>query len=276
MMDHDERVDRASFTYRWRGNHHVTVERPEEDGVTTIDLRLARKGKGQPRQAVLQQARLLKSHIDGHKTALAEHGWDDDDTTRFATSIAAVESAVGERAEVSNESDKTTKNEQAALDAVKAFVRRLRLALPRVLREQASLGVTASSFAVETPWGRSTPKAIAYLIQIRSAVVVLDEPLKKHFAGKKASDVLDAVKALLEKADTDQESAQVAGPVETQALNEAVGRLLEEIEDVIRAGKSAFDGNATMAAQFNKDLILRARRHKNDAPGESPAEPPKP
>lgn len=238
--------------------------------MTTIDQRLARKGKGQPRQTVLQQARVLQNLINEHQTALAAHGWDNGDSARFATSIAAAETALGGRADASNESDNKTKSEQAALDAVKAFSRRLRLALPRVLRDNAALGVTISSFAVDTPWGRSTPRAIAYLIKIRSAVEKLDAPLAKYFGGAKASDELDAVKAALEQADTDQESAQAAGPVETQALNEAIGRLLEDIEDVIRAGKSAFDGNATMVASFNKDLILRARRQKKDAPDEAP------
>jgi hypothetical protein len=254
----------------------VTVKRPEEDEVTTIDERLARKGKGQPRQAVLQQARLLLALVREHQTALTGHGWDTGDTTRFATSIAAAETAAGGRADVSNESNSKTKGEQAAIDAVKAFLRRLRRALPRVLRDNAALGVTATSFAVDEPLKRSTPKAIAYLIKIRSAVEKLDAPLTKHFGGAKASVELDTVKAALEKTDTDQESAQLAGPIETQALNEAVGRLLEDIEDIIRAGKSAFDGNATMAASFNKDLILRARRQKKDEPEDPPGGTPNP
>lgn len=61
--------------------------------------------------------------------------------------------------------------------------------------------------------------------------------------------------------DTDQETVQ--------ALHEAMGRVLEDIEDLIRAGKSAFDGKATMAAKFNKDLILRARRRKKDEAGKT-------
>ena len=134
------------------------------------------------------------------------------------------------------------------------------------------MGVAATSFALDEPLKRSTPRTIAYLIKIRSAVETLDVPLMKHFGGAKASVELDTVKAALEQADTDQESAQAAGPVETQALNESVGRLLEDIEDIIRAGKSAFDGNAIVAAQFNKDLILRARRYNKDASDE-PAKP---
>ena len=238
--------------------------------MTTIDQRLARKGKGQPRQAVLQQARILQKLAEEHKDALAAHGWDENDTTRLADDLTAVETALGGRAETTNEAEHTTKSEQAALDRVKAFLRRLRLALPRVLRANAPAGVTMESFAVNDLLRRSTPKTIAYLIKIRAAVEALDEPLKKHFGGKKASAELDTVKAALEKADTDQETAQASGPLETQALHEAVGRLLEDIEDLIRAGKSAFDGQATQAAQFNKDLILRARGRKKDGPSSEP------
>jgi len=238
--------------------------------MTTIDERLARKGKGQPRRAVLQQARVLLGLIPGHKTALEGHGWDDGDTTRFANNITVAETTLGGRADVSNDSDNKTKGEQAALDVVKAYLRRLRLALPRVLRDNAALGVTMAQFAVDEPLQRSTPRTVAYLIQIRAAVEKLDEPLKKHFGGKKASAELNAVKTALEEADTDQESAQTLGPVETQKLNEVIGRLLEDIEDIIRAGKSAFEGQATIAAQFNKDLILRARRNKEDENNEPP------
>jgi hypothetical protein len=221
---------------------------------------------------VLQQARVLQKLAIEHKEALADHGWDDGDATQFASRIEALEAALGGRAQATNESDHQTKSEQSELDAVKAFLRRLRLALPRVLRENTASGITATAFAVETPWGRSTPKAIAYLIKIRPAVLALDASLKKYFAGKNASDVLDTVKLALEKADTDQESAQAEGPVETQALNATVGQVLEDVEDVIRAGKSAFDGDAPRLALFNKDLILRARGHNKD----EPTEPPKP
>lgn len=117
---------------------------------------------------------------------------------------------------------------------------------------------------MDEPLRRSTPTILAYLIKIRSAVVTLDGPLKKYFGGKTASAELDAVKAALETTDTEQEASRTSGPVETQALYEAVGRLVEDIEDVIRAGKSAFDGDSAMRARFNKDLILRARRAKKD------------
>ncbi len=243
--------------------------------MTIIDQRLARKGKGQPRQAVLQQARVLEKHAEENQLALSEHGWDSSDTARFVTNIKNLETALEGRAESASDAEVATKSEQAAHDAVKAYLRRLRLALPRVLRANPNAGVTMDAFAVDDQLRRSTPRTIAYLLKIRAAVLTLDEPLKKHFGGQKASDELDAVKAALEKADTDQEAAVASGPMETQALHEAMGRVLEDIEDLIRAGKSAFDGQATKAALFNKDLILRARGRKKAQP---PAEttPPTP
>lgn len=236
--------------------------------MTAIDERLARKGKGQPRRAVLQQARVLQALVVEHGTTLAGHGWDADDSVRFATNIALAEAALGGRSDTANDADQKTKGEQAALDDAKGFLRRLRWALPRVIRDNPDAGVSMASFALDAPLTRSTPRMVAYLIKIRPAVTKLDAALKKHFGGAVASALLDAAKTALENADTEQETAHAAGPVETRALNEAIGRLLEDIEDVVRAGKSAFDGNATMMSRFNKDLILRARGRK--PPEEAP------
>lgn len=238
----------------------------------TIDQRLARKGKGQPRLALLQQARILHALAVEHKDVLAEHGWDANDTTKLNDDTTGLEQLLGGRADVANEAEQSTKAEHAALDAVKGYLRRLRLALPRVLRDN-SLGISMDTFAVPDSMRRSTPRIIGYLVRIRPAVEKLDGALLKYFGGKKASEELDVVKAALEKADTDQETAVASGPVETLALYEAMGRLLEDIEDVIRSGKSAFDGQAVVAAQFNKDLILRARGRKKDAPAEPAATP---
>ena len=175
-----------------------------------------------------------------------------------------MESAIGSRADSTNQSGSKTSLEQAGIDDVKRYLRRLRNALPRAIRKANDAGMTMAMFQADEPLRRSTPKLVGYLLKIRPAVIALDEALKKHFNGKKASEELDAVKAALEGADTEQETARALGPLETQALNETVGTLIEAMEDSIRAGKSAFDGDAQRAALFNKDILLRARR-KNEA-----------
>lgn len=60
-------------------------------------------------------------------------------------------------------------------------------------------------------------------------------------------------------------------PAETLAVYEKKGRLLEQIEDLNRAGKSVFDGQADKIALFNKDILMRARKTKAKKEGEEPA-----
>ena len=38
--------------------------------------------------------------------------------------------------------------------------------------------------------------------------------------------------------------------------------MLEQIEDLNRAGKIAFDGDAATRGKFNKDILLRARKER--------------
>ena len=153
-----------------------------------------------------------------------------------------------------------TAAEAQAIDAAKSFLRRLRNALPRALRESPGSGVTASAFEVGDSLQRSTPKISKHLAAIRPAVVKLDPALTKHFNGQLASVLLDQVKAALDDADTTQEVTRKNAPVQTQALYEHMGRVLEQIEDLNRAGKSAFDGDSTMQGKFNKDILLRGRK----------------
>ncbi len=42
--------------------------------------------------------------------------------------------------------------------------------------------------------------------------------------------------------------------------------LLEAIEDLNRAGKSAFDGDAAHIALWNKDILARARKSRKETP----------
>jgi hypothetical protein len=56
------------------------------------------------------------------------------------------------------------------------------------------------------------------------------------------------------------ELARNNAPDETLALYGVMGKVLEEIEDLNRAGKIAFDGDAAMRGKFNKDILLRARK----------------
>jgi hypothetical protein len=166
------------------------------------------------------------------------------------------------RREPRSHREHSSSGESEAIDRAKAYIRKLRNALPRALREAPALGVVAASFHAGEGLGRSTPKIAKYLAAIRPAVVTLDAALMTHFKSETASKLLDAVKDALDKADTTQELARKDAPGETLALYEVMGKVLDQIEDLNRAGKSAFDGEAVTRAKFNKDILLRARKEQ--------------
>lgn len=224
------------------------------------DMRLVRKGRNEPLAGLVQEGRTHLELGTGNAAELNTTGWFADDTTDMRELVTRLDTDAAAKADAVEVVLGLGHAEQMAIDEVKAFIRRLRNALPRALRESRAEEVTASSFYAGGRLGRSTPKLSRYLADIRPSVVRLDTALARHFNGTAPSTILDTVKNALDGADATQEAALAALPAETQSIYEAKGRLLEMIEDMNRAGKSAFDGNATKMAMFNKDILLRARK----------------
>jgi len=229
-----------------------------------LDFRLIEKGRRQPREGLVQQARVHLELARRHEERLKLFGWTPADTDRLATALSLLESELARQADERGMSRQATRNEQRAIDEAKAFVRKLRLSLPRVLRQTSVSGVGAESFAVQTRLRRNTPQILAYLTRIQPAVERLDDELALHFGGVRPSERLQEVKARLEAADTEQEALWAKLPHETARVYEAKGRVLELIEDLNRAGKSAFDDDPETAALFNKALIARGRRKRSE------------
>lgn len=227
-----------------------------------FDQRLIRKGKNEPREGLVQQARVAIDLATRYEAKLQDHGWLPTDTQALQTCLAILDTKMAKQADERGIARDKTREEAESVDAAKGFIRRLRYALPRVLRETSTPGVSYESFATMGRLGRSTPQIVAYLTRIAPAVERLDGDLVRYFGGARASKILAEVKARLERADTEQEAALAALPAETARIYEAKGRVLELIEDLNRAGRSAFDGDAMMAALFNKDLVLRARNQR--------------
>lgn len=226
----------------------------------TFDLRLAKKGQSEPLEGILQQGRVHAGLGNMHGEELNEWGWLPEQTAGLEKSVAVLDSLASGQKEAKETSKASTKTENAARTEAKTFIRRVRLALPMVLRDSPVEGVTAESFNAGESLGRSTPKISKYLINIRPFVQKLDEPLKRYFKGESPSAMLDAIKQSLEQADTAQEVNVTSLPQNTQAVYEAKGRILEMIEDLNRIAKIAFDGRAEIASKFNKDILLRARK----------------
>jgi hypothetical protein len=208
----------------------------------TFDIRLVAKGKSEPRDGLAQQGKVHVALAQQYEAKLDGAGWSPGDTAALAANVANLEARTGAQAKAYDHAGDTSTGEAQAIDAAKAYIRRLRHALPRALREAQAPGVTLESFHVGETLGRVTPRISSYLATIRPAVAAIDPALAKHFNGKKASTELDAVKEALDQADTTQEMARKNAPGETLSLYEVMGKVLEQIEDLNRAGKIAFDG----------------------------------
>ncbi len=106
-----------------------------------------------------------------------------------------------------------------------------------------------SAFEVGTPLGRSSKRISAYLTKIRPAVLALDEDLEGYFGDVLPSTTLDSLKTALDTASAERAAVLDELPQATQEVYEVKGRVLELIEDLNRAGKGAFDGDALEMAQ---------------------------
>ena len=226
----------------------------------TVDERLVKKGQGQPRLGLIEQGKVSVGLAREYATELAGAGWSKADTNAMEALVTELENDVAAQAESRAGTHSAHSGEQAAIDDAKTFIRRLDHALPRVLRTTDGSGVTMADFAVGGSLGRSAAKIAGHLTKIRPYVAGLDSALKKSFGGQSALGQLDSVKSALDAADTQHAVAASALPTDTATLYEAKGKLLEAIEDLNRAGKIAFDGDATKVAMWNKDILVRARK----------------
>ena len=235
-----------------------------------IDLRLARKGVTEPRQGLVQQGRYHAQLATDKAEALERAGWKKEKTQRLSDDLTTLESQSAAQTDRRSGSKGATQTESAARNEAKSFIRKLRNVLPIVLRDHPELGVTSSQFVGGT-LGRSTPKVSDYLNQISEPVKKLDGVLKEYIEGESASAQLATVKKNLDDADVVQETSLAGLPEETLKIYEIKGRVLQAIEDINRLAKNAFDKQATVVAQFNKDILLRARKEQKPAdPEEEP------
>lgn len=230
-----------------------------------METRLISKGKSEPREGLVEQGRAQVALAKQYAAELAEHGFSQDDTAELDRAIATLESEPAVKVEGLGAEDSPAAAadpdvEADAISEAKAFVRRLRHSLPRVLRGQEGEGASGDPFHLEAPLRRAAPKIAAYLEKVRPSVTALDEKLSPHFKGGKATDALDAVKRKLDTVGGAGNIPHAGQSADTLAIYATKGRVLELIEDLNRAGRSAFDGQAEIAAKFNKDILLRARK----------------
>jgi hypothetical protein len=231
--------------------------------MTDIDTRLVRLGVNEPRAALVEQGLVSTGLAAEFAAALAKCGWSAAKGKALADTVVLLQSTLAIQAEQRIQAHAGSHGELTSKAASKAFIRKLRAAWPMALRDAGS-EVTLTKASIESggTLGQATPKILAYLVTVAPAVKALETWLKPYFGGVSPATTLASCRAGLEQTDTVQENEYAQLPEATQRIYEAKGRLVQFIGDLNRVGQIAFDGEAVTRARFNKDILLRARRHK--------------
>lgn len=247
-----------------------------------VNMKLVAKGRNEPLVGVRDQVAYSEALAEKFRAELERAGFTAADAAEFAVVKATLQSERAEQQERRDQSKIQGDAEREALTEVKAFKRHLDLAVADLFSRAAfdaalTLPVTRDAFLTGRlgKLARSTPKHLSWLADVRPHVQTIATLLAPYFGGEDPVRRLDAVRAALDAAQASQEVGVASLPAETLDVYEAKGRALLLIERLNRAGKIAFAGNASVAAMFNKDLLLRARRSRKSAT-DTPAVPAEP
>lgn len=225
-----------------------------------VDEFLVRKGADIPRLGVLDQARVQRELLAKYIVLFMEYGWTDEHTRQFDDAIALVSSERAAAIEARTASKNNLERQERAVTEAKALKRKLVLAF-NDLQAARQLGDHVHQAITKSGRLRRSPTLLSgYFTDIRPHVATYSTPLRRYFRGAYPLELLDPIVAELDSAQAKQEADYSALPLETRKVYEAKGLLLSLIEQINRIGKIAFDGDAMAMAQFNKDLLQRARK----------------
>lgn len=235
-----------------------------------LDEELVAKGRKEPIEGLKAQGR---NHLEliSKYPQLNDNGWEADKTTLLQKDVETISTQEAARSDAQDTSRTATIGQESAVDESKRFIRSLRNVLKPVLRKAKKTGVVVEKEMLASgSLGRSVPTILSYLTTVEPTVKRLDtlfEPYVKVVASERIAELRKQLAA----ADTTQEVSRGSTKEFTATINEAKGRVLEAIEELNGIAKNAFDGNAPVIAQFNKDLLLRARRERAAKEAPKPA-----
>jgi hypothetical protein len=235
-----------------------------------IDEVLARKGKDEPREGLVEQANVQVGLGKKYATQLGQHGWPAANTTRLEQDLAELNSARAKQVDGRDQAQLAGGGgEQRAVQEAKDFIAKLRLAATGAVQRAQEAGVKDASvkqFNSHGKLGRKTPALLDYLNNVSAVVTSLDAYLKPYFDGQSPAALLKSTQEALSAADVKHDVDVKGLPADTLQVYEAKGRVLSSIEELNRVGRIAFHGQAELSGQFNKDLLLRARRARKKTP----------
>ena len=232
---------------------------------STPDI-LLRKGRDVARGALLEEAKIALGLARMHAEALAGAGWSTKQAKQLGAHLDALSAAVGAHHEQRLMARSATEREAEARRVAMRFLKHLRNAVPLALRTSTAK-VKPEAFRVGVPLGRSTPRIAAHLTKLAGPVTKLDADLAPYFGGKRASDRLRETLALLSKRDVEQEVQRQASPRETERLYRAAGEVLQDLEDLHRVARIAFDEQPEIRRAFRKKKLAKGRRAGKGAQG---------
>jgi hypothetical protein len=237
--------------------------------MTELDMNLVKKGLKEPRAGLIDQGYVHIKVCQAHQAPLAEHGWPVERTAEMAAMVEELASNMAGQLEAKQAAKSATRDEVADRAHAKALIGKIRLGASMVLVDGPVNGIAMDAFHSGGTLHQSTPKILAHLAKIESATAAIDNELRPYFKGESAAAMVAAVKDALAAAQGKQEFAVSSLPQETLAVYENKGRLLSLIEEVNKVAKLAFWERKDIAAQFNKDVLNRARKTRKPATNET-------
>lgn len=230
-----------------------------------IDMTLVAKGAQVSREGLLDQALHHRALEEKYRGALYAAGWTPQNSAEFNDCFEFLKTRIHETADARAVSKTDRQTEQNAITESKAFKRKLLLAFADLVAEGRVLPADYDLVRKSGQLDRSTPKILGYFAKIRGQIDKYDAALTPYFGGVSALSIFNTVQADLENAQSTQELNLKALPQETLKIYEMMGVLLMHIEKMNRLGKIAFDGQAPIIAEFNRDLLLRSRKPRRSA-----------
>ena len=181
---------------------------------------------------------------------------------------------LAKRTDTTQGSKDDTRNQVAAVANLKDHFNKLHTLMPIIERDYKP-GVDVNCFKPKGRLGNSAKGLITHGKNTKEILTNLNDFFVSYFEGASPIEEHNRLLKLAEDANAQQETSAEASPPLTAEINATKGRLLELLDDLNRVGRVAYMNNAEIAARFNKDILLRARRKgsKKKAAAETPAEP---
>ena len=229
-----------------------------------IDMKLVALGRKEPRDGIAAQIEVLVelARKAEYAPALDEWGWPPSETDALAATGVTLSDNRSAQAEARDASKLATADQNAAFSNGKQLKRRLDRAVRSVFRRHDDLPVSEDAFEVGGTIRRSVPKLLAYFTKVEPHVAKIADKLKPRMGNIDPVAAVKQARIDLQAADTAQEVRLQDLPLETLEVYEAKGRAMLLIADLIDAAHNAFEEQAHIAALFNKDLIVRARKQR--------------